>query len=106
MFWLSRYRGLSQKNPVIPLLKEVYKNNPEEFKASDNLIKDQAIITELLSLGSREVVEHIGVSLVEFKEHTDVTFPVIMKENLDELIVKLNEKPFEVYTEQLLHKET
>lgn len=29
-----------------PYLAEVYKNNPEEFEASDNLIKVLAIMTE------------------------------------------------------------
>lgn len=89
-----------------PFLEAVYKANPEEFEASDNLIKVQAIIAEPLGEEDTEVLEHIGVSLVEFKEHTDVTFAVIVKENLDDLIDNLDEKPFEVYTELLQHSES
>jgi len=88
-----------------PFLEEVYKDTPEEFDTSENIIKLQAVITEPMAEEDIEVLEHISVSLVEFKEQTAVTFSVIVREDLNELIGLLDENPFAVYTELLLYTE-
>lgn len=83
-----------------PFLLDVYKN-PEEFEASDNLIKVKAIVDEPLNEHDTEVVEHIRISLVEFKENVDCFFSVVVKPDLKILIDKLEENPFMVYNELL-----
>lgn len=83
-----------------PFLVDVYKNS-NDFEGSDNIIKIKAIVAEQLNENEKEIVEHISVSLVEFKQNTDVTFSIVEKTDLDTLVDKLDEYPFRVYSELL-----
>lgn len=83
-----------------PFLIDVYKD-PNEFEASDNLIKIKAIVSEPLNEHDIEVIEHISTSLVEFKENTDCLFSIIVKLDLETWIDQLQENPFKVYNELL-----
>ena len=94
------------RKSTISVLEEVYKDNPSEFEASENIIKLQSVIIEPMGEEDTEVLKHISISLVEFKDKTAaVTISVIVREDLDGVFVQLDDNFFEVYTERLLYKE-
>lgn len=83
-----------------PFLIDVYKNT-DEFEGGNNIIKIKAILTEPLNEDDNKVIEHISISLVEFKENVDCVFSIIVKPDLETLIEKLEEDPFMVFNELL-----
>mgnify|MGYP001058073306 CR=1 FL=1 len=83
-----------------PYLLDVYENH-DEFEGGDNVIKVKAIVTEPLDESDAEIIERIGIGLVEFKEHVDCLFSIEVKPDLEEWIDLINEKPFVVYNELL-----
>ncbi|MGI8352397.1 hypothetical protein HLK66_11065 [Niallia circulans] len=88
-----------------PFLIDVYKNNPSKFEGGDNIFKVKAILSEPIDEQDESVLEHIGISLVEFKEKVDCIFSVIIRDDLDEWIDMLDDKPYTAYTELLKYTE-
>lgn len=84
-----------------PFLIDVYKHRPSEFEGGQNIIKITALLAEKCNVHEEKIIEHITTSLVEFKENVDVRFSVDLKSNLEVLLDKIDESPFEVYSELL-----
>lgn len=91
----------STKLEDYPFLIDVYKDNPNEFEAGNNLIKVRGIVAEPLNDGDLEVIEHIGISLVESKENVDCLFSVVIEPNLEKLVSSIQKEPFKVFSELL-----
>ncbi|MGX9756810.1 hypothetical protein ACWYRQ_11065 [Clostridioides difficile] len=84
-----------------PYLIDIYKDNPNEFEAGINLIKVHFIAENDFKIEEREIIEHIGVSLVEFKNNISTLFYIHKNEGLKKLLNTCNENPFKLYNELL-----
>jgi len=87
-----------------PYLQSVYQDSTK-FEGSDNVIKVKAIVTDPLDEDDIDVIEHIGISLVESKEYVDCLFSIEIRSDLEKWIDLLDDEPFIVYTELLKYTE-
>ncbi|ENY8332331.1 TPA: hypothetical protein ACKONR_000400 [Clostridioides difficile] len=84
-----------------PYLIDVYKDNPNEFDAGINLIKVHFISEKDFDIEEKEILEHVGVNLVEFKNNTSTLFYIHKNKDIRKFLNMYDENPFKLYNELL-----
>lgn len=84
-----------------PYLIDVYKDNPNEFDAGSNLIKVHFISEKRFNKDEENVIEHVGMSLVEFKNNVSTLFYTHENKEIKKLLTVYDDNPFKLYNELL-----
>ncbi|WP_225744436.1 hypothetical protein [Marinilactibacillus sp. Marseille-P9653] len=85
-------------------LKSVYSTG-KGFDGGENLLKCHAVVSESLSESDEAVLEHLGISLIEFKPKVDALFEVHVQPELEQWLDQMEENKIVVLQNLLNYSE-